>query len=325
LKRAIATLGVIVGCATPFLALQIIENVGITGSPFRSTYRLYVDLYTPQMSFGFHEFDPAIRPKTSLPQRQDYYDEFTVPAAKAHRPERLVHTWLLERGPLIAKVTLPSRLLLVLLPLSVLALTRRERWVIGAALPMYVALYAMFAYLLEMYCVVIAPVVILWVLLGKEVAESLAGTGVRREATRAFLTTAIAGFCVAALPEVDHQILDDGYVTPTMYFSYVEAPKHVRTPAIILFRYRHGDNVNEEPVYNIDVAWPDDAPIIRAHDLGRDRDRALFAYYARKQPNRTVYLYDRASRALVPLGNVVELAKRFPATVPATASAPHIP
>lgn len=32
--------------ALPFLAIQIVENVGITGSPFKTPYRLYADLYT---------------------------------------------------------------------------------------------------------------------------------------------------------------------------------------------------------------------------------------------------------------------------------------
>jgi len=62
---------------------------------------------------------------------------------------------------------------------------------------------------------------------------------------------------------------------------------------------------------------PDDAPIIRAHDLGLDRNRALFDYYAQRQPQRTVYLYDRARRSLVELGNVSDLAHRFPVTRPA--------
>jgi hypothetical protein len=127
------------------------------------------------------------------------------------------------------------------------------------------------------------------------------------------LTLGIVAATVTALPEIDHQLLDDGLPTPTMYFSYVELPKHVTQPAIVLFRYRKGDNTNEEPVYNVDVAWPDDAAIIRAHDLG-ERNRELFAYYAARQPQRTVYLYDRAARRLITLGNVVDLAQQFPET-----------
>ena len=74
-----------------------------------------------------------------------------------------------------------------------------------------------------------------------------------------------------------------------------------------------------EVVYNTDVAWPDDAPVIRAHDLGADRNAALYRYYAQRQPDRMVYRFDRATNALVRLGNVVDLAYRAstqPTTVP---------
>jgi hypothetical protein len=46
-------------------------------------------------------------------------------------------------------------------------------------------------------------------------------------------------------------------------------------------------------VYNVDVAWPDDALIIRAHDLGA-RDVEIIEYYGRAQPQRNVYVVDRA-------------------------------
>jgi hypothetical protein len=315
LKRIAATVAAACLCATPFLSLQIIENVGVTGDPLRTPYRMYADLYTPQMSFGFHSFDPTVRPQTSLPQRQIYYDQFTVPAAQAHRPERLVHTWLHERLPLLAEVTLPNRLLLILLPLSALALATLPRVAAWGVLIAYVMLYALFAYLLPMYLVVVAPIAILWALLGKEAVERVLAPRAR-EVAAVGLTVALAGLAVAALPEVDHSFYDDGYPAPTMWFSYVELPGNVRPPAIVLFRFRPGDNVNEEPVYNIDVVNPDDAPIIRAHDLGVSRNRELFDYYAKRQPDRTVYLYDRASRTLVTLGNVVELARRFPVTRP---------
>jgi hypothetical protein len=57
------------------------------------------------------------------------------------------------------------------------------------------------------------------------------------------------------------------------------------------------------------VVWPDDAPIIRAHDLGH-ANRQLYAYYAQRQPNRMVYHFDRtAGRLSPPLGNVADLAQ----------------
>lgn len=324
--RIAATLVILCVAAAPFLALQVIQNVGITGDPLKSPYRLYADLYTPQMSFGFHRFDETIRPQTTLPQRQDYYDEFTIPAARKHRPQTIVQTWLKERFPMLADVTTPNRILLVLLPLSLFAFPWRGRparaqsdsartgrtsnvgaLVLWSVLPLWIAFYAVFAYVLPVYCVVVAPAVIFAVLLGKTFAERSG------EAVEVFLTTSIVMLYIAALPEIDHQVIDDGFPAPSMSFSYSKLREMINDDhAIVLFRYRKGDNVNEEPVYNIDVAWPDDAPIIRAHDLGVQRDRELFDYYAEHQPRRNVFLYDRASRTLAPLGNVTELARRFP-------------
>jgi hypothetical protein len=163
------------------------------------------------------------------------------------------------------------------------------RGVVRTTLGLYVILYAAFAYLLPMYCVVVAPGAIAWVLLGKDALEHIAER--RREAVTVALTLAIAGLTLVSLPEIKRDVVDDGFTAPTMWFSYVELPKTVQTPAIVLFRYTPGDNVNEEPVYNIDAINPDDALIIRAHDLGVDRDRELFDYYAQRQPQRAVYLY----------------------------------
>src|SRR6185295_8819865 len=47
----------------------------------------------------------------------------------------------------------------------------------------------------------------------------------------------------------------------------------VQKPAVVLFRYDPTSELHTEPVYNTDVAWPDDAPIVRAHDLGSRNGR----------------------------------------------------
>ena len=78
---------------------------------------------------------------------------------------------------------------------------------------------------------------------------------------------------------------------------------------MVLFKYSPGDNVIEEPVYNTDVAWPDDAPVIRAHDLG-ERNVEIFRYYADKQLDRMFYRFDRATGKLTPLGRARALASQ---------------
>jgi hypothetical protein len=119
----------------------------------------------------------------------------------------------------------------------------------------------------------------------------------------------------------------DDLVRPTMVYSYKVLPTQVEKPALVMFTYRKGNNMHEEPVYNIDVANIDDAPIVRAHDLGPERDRALIEYYAKKQPQRHVYRFDRGTGVLEYYGTAGALAKQFaaggattaPATAPATA------
>ena len=80
--------------------------------------------------------------------------------------------------------------------------------------------------------------------------------------------------------------------------------------ALVFFRY-HPEDAEEwkqEPVYTLDAAWPDQARVVRAHDLGA-RNAELIEYYARIQPDRQVYRYDMISRKMTALGRVTELAR----------------
>jgi len=75
-----------------------------------------------------------------------------------------------------------------------------------------------------------------------------------------------------------------------------------------LFKFDPSWNVTYEPVYNWQVVWPDDARVVRAHDLGAQRDLELYRYYAQREPARRVYRYDLKDRSLVFLGTAGELA-----------------
>ena len=80
-----------------------------------------------------------------------------------------------------------------------------------------------------------------------------------------------------------------------MQYVHRRLPDKVQQPAVVLFRYhaRQGNSFHCEPVYNIDTPWLDEAPLIKAHDLGGMRDREIAAYYAARQPERRFYLFDR--------------------------------
>jgi len=290
-------------------------NMGVTASPLKTPYQLYAEQDSPNLSFGFgHTGRTALR--STLAQKSDFYREFLTPQIEAHRPANVLPTLWNVRLPLLAKVTTPTRLLLLLFPLSVLGLAARWRWVLWSMLVLYLILYTFFPFMLSHYVIVPAPAVVLGILIGKSVVERWTPQK-WRAAAQVFLTLAVAALALRELPEFDREKLDDGYDRPTMRFASNILPRQVGDGSIVLFRYRTGDLFHEEPVYNVDVLWPDDAPIIRAHDLGVERDRELFDYYAKRQPQRNVFLYDRATRTLASLGSVVDLARRFPATQPA--------
>src|SRR5207237_9067046 len=85
--------------------------------------------------------------------------------------------------------------------------------------------------------------------------------------------------------------------------SRIARPVHeqlakIPAPAVVLFRFdSKTDSPHEEPVYNTDVAWPDDAPVIRAHDLGAPNVE-IYRYYL----DRDFYLYQVSSNKLIHLG-----------------------
>ena len=309
-RRRWQTVAIIAAAAAPFIGLQVALNIGVTGNPLKTPYQLYAEQDSPNLAYGFGHGQAEIL-RSRVPQKVDFYREFLLPEIERHRPANALPILLKERIWRIANVATPTPWLLILYPLSLLGLRHNARWIFWSMLPLYLALYAMFPFLLPHYAIVPAPAVLLGVLIGKRVLEDLLPQR-RRPMCNLILSLAIAVVAVATLPEFDRERLDDGYPRPTMWYAARVMPDQVRPPAIVLFRYRGGvDSPHEEPVYNVDVTDPRDAPILRAHDLGPEQNRALIEYFARRQPPRNVYLFDRAARTLVPLGDAAELSRRM--------------
>jgi hypothetical protein len=186
----------------------------------------------------------------------------------------------------------------------------RERAVLAGALGMFILLYAPFAFLLPHYLVVAAPAMILIVLLGVHAIEQ--NWPRARNYLAVFFVLAIVALSVTALPEANRLVRDDTFRTPATAFDRRLAGM-VQQPAIVLYHFGGSELAEDEPVYNDDVVWPDDATIIRAHDLSPAQNGRLFQYYAQWQPQRRVYRVER-SRLMAPdyrpdyLGTVKELA-----------------
>ncbi|MGA2498860.1 MAG: glycosyltransferase family 39 protein, partial [Tepidisphaeraceae bacterium] len=167
---------------------------------------------------------------------------------------------------------------------------RHERlWMAGLMLVVFVAVYVPNTFFLEHYAMIVAPAVIILTLAGlqatadrlPQMAPTVVCTGI------AFSV----GFSLNSLHELNPAVYDETFQSTMLWFVHEELPQKVHGPAVVLFRYRPGDRITEEPVYNSDVPWPDDAPVIKAHDLGA-RNIEIYRYYAQRQPQRMFYRFD---------------------------------
>jgi hypothetical protein len=173
-------------------------------------------------------------------------------------------------------------------------------------LPCYLVGYAFFPFLLPHYCAVPAPVLAFTAVL------ALAALSDAFPKARAFLQTAGVGALLALTVLGLHEFTgqnDDRLHTPFMQYLSEEFPKQVQAPAVVLFNFDpRVDDCQQEPVFNLDAANPDDSPVIRAQDLG-ERNHELIEYYARTQPDRIFYLCDRAKLRVTRLGAAGELVR----------------
>jgi hypothetical protein len=272
-------------------------------------YKYYQDTYYPHMGFGPRVYDPAVRPQTNILQKQLMYDEWLIPFVLKHQPDNWIQTWLTSRVPESFITCVPAGVLLVLVPVGLLGLTDRRRCVMAAVLPGYFFIYALLTVFISQYCCLAIGGITLLIMLGaRRVESAFPLNGI----TRVFVPCGIVVATIFALPEVTYWIIDDRGHDMTVIEKDRELPKLIETPAVVMYKFSKGQSVHEEPVYNVDVAWPDDAPIVRVHDLGEARNPELYNYFAKHQPDRVIYRIDRADPTLTPirLGTARELAGR---------------
>jgi hypothetical protein len=202
-------------------------------------------------------------------------------------------------------------MMIVIVPCAVLGLSDIRRKVLGATLVLFVFGYAAYVFFLAHYMVPVMPAMIGLILMGW---EALASTWPRARAV--FVTMmllSLGGLSIGALPQLD--VYNDPMLGfPETRYADETLALMPQRPTLVLFRFdpKHS-NYNDEPDYNDGVAFPDEALIIKAHDLGATENKKLFEYYAQRQPDRVVYLYDRSAigegnHPLTRLGMVSELA-----------------
>ncbi len=303
--RCLIPVAWLVAGALPGLTLQVTLNYGITGDVFRTPFRLYADRDYPGTAFGFRPIDAAAKPVSDLPQKQALYAE-DRPLIFRHRPWPAVLETLRFRLPLALTQAAPAPfpLLIVLLPLSVVGLDRR-RIVFISAVPIFVLLYTGYVFFFPHYVLTVSAGVIGGALVGAD--QLRFAFGKHQRFWSIFPPLMITGLAAAALPQWDTTSDDEQFAAP-LIAAVDERLLHLQhTPAVVLFRYDPRRNTNEEPVYNADADWPDDAVVVRAHDRGAE-NAALYRYYAERQPERFVYRFDERTRRLQELGPVQTLA-----------------
>ena len=301
--------------AAPFLTVQIIFDKGVTGHYLKTPFELYQQQDVPGTQFGFPRFDPSVRPHSTLPQKQDYYSNWVMPFIVRHQPGQLARSWIMRWFPMTVVTTLPAPILLPLALVGILGVVGRKRWVLFAVLPLFIILYLFYTIYLEHYAITIMPAACLLCVLGAEKAAA-AGGRIGPQLRAAFMMLIVVA-CITGFWEINHlivpssdQVEDEPFHSAALRQINLDIPNapDLQKPAVILFRYHKGDYFFAEPVFNSGVAWPDDAQIIRAHDLGPQRDREIVKYYAAAPgPPRAFYLFDlKAQNPIAFLGTTAE-------------------
>ena len=299
-------IALLVLAAAPFLTLQAIQNHGMTGKWHRTPEAEFAAENFPAPMVGFHRIDWTRAPKPKLAEDRELLENSAWPGYRAHQLRNLLPNWWNERLPRTLLTTLPNPLLATLIPVGLLGMgTARRRRVIAATAGMFCLLYSFSVWYQAHYMMVILPGVLLLTVLGIEELKLL------WPSQSVTFVLVVAALSIGAMPQTDA-------INWSPWMDLVRIENTLATlppdPAVVLFRY-HPNNpainiAHHQPVYNTDTSWPDDARIIRAHDLGAQNAR-LFQYYARTQPGRVIYLYDRDGDTLTRLGTAAELAGSY--------------
>lgn len=322
-ERFTATLravSLLVASAAPLLAIQLVFNRGVTGRWLTTPFSFYTQRDYPNVSLGFGSYDPSATPASSIPQKREYYEKSVKEMLRQHTAGNVAQDWATRRYRTLLRESLPDPLLVVLVPMGLLGLTRRRHAVLLLAVPLFAVFYSLYPFFIVHYVIIVAPAVILLALLAWTQVPALWPRAGRPLATMGALI--LVGLTVLSLPEFHRTAADEFFKSPVHPHVNALLASLPHQPAVVLFKYAPGQSLEEEPVYNAGVAWPDDAKVIRAHDLG-DRNAEIFKYYAQREPDRAFYRYDRLDGSLNFLGFARDLAS-VPLAVPQGAGADRL-
>jgi hypothetical protein len=186
---------------------------------------------------------------------------------------------------------------------------RSRLWPVAVGLPFAALAYALFPFFLLWYALPIAPAI--WLCAMSGVFGASARQSTRPRTVEVAFVLAMTGMLpLTALHVYDETVAE--FEAPELAAIDRAIAQHVRKPALVFFAFpRHPRPFQEEsePVYNTATPWPDDADVVRLHSLDEATDRKAIDYYATRQPDRQVYLFDRTNGELIESGPVWKLAQ----------------
>jgi hypothetical protein len=290
LVRAAAAIAL---AAAPFAAIQIVQNIGVTGKWTQTPMQYYVNESYPAPLLGFAK--PAMNAlPPNLSQTKRAYAKNDLDLYHEHTPVNVLKTLYSVRFHQLRLDTLATPALLIAFPLALAATWDIRRSIFVASGALILIAYLAYIIHLDQYLVAVMPAVICLVLMGW---DGLVRAWPRhRRRINAFVAPALIGAAPAGLPEL-------GAATPALP-NVCESAKQINdglssltSPFLVLFPYS-GDSKSIDffPVYNDTVAWPDDARTLRANDLGTSQNWKPYDYYAHVQPNRRVFVYEPPQR-----------------------------
>lgn len=299
--RAVGQICIVLAGAAPFLALQFATDKGITGHWFQTPWQAYAHADIPGQTLGIGEFDESARPESSLPQKQLMYHRYMRPLFQRHQWGRLTWEWFAPYGRLGTTLAgaMTQSVLVILVPLGLIWSLRRERWMVGGIVLLFLALYEFSIFYQVYYVSALAPAFCI-LMLGGLAWLAQSGFG------KAFGLLAVQLIALFSLPQAAGPRTDQLYAPQCVRAVDQWAATQIR-PAVVLCHFSPQRLLDDEPVYNASVAWPDDAFVVRAHDLGAKNAR-LIQYYARHQPDRDFYRFDERDGSFRYLGRASELA-----------------
>jgi hypothetical protein len=235
---------------------------------------------------------------------------------------------------MMRRVAIADPFLWLIMPLSLPVMWNRKFWAVWGMLPVFIlglSPYA-FSWVLPHYMIMVMPAVILLAILPISFLSATFPT--YTGAFRMMIALMLISLALCAMPQFNRFVYDQYFEPPELTEIDNTLAQNVSRPAVVLYHFNrdtliHGkkitNNPSEEPVFNAGVAWPDDAPIIRARDLNpdisavatpNDLNRPLYEYYSRTAPARVFYLYNRGggNDRLKRLGTASELLAKTAST-----------